>query len=168
MEQVDRIAKIRHSMELKLKSIPTPMSSRNHQKSVIRKNREIEAKNLEHTKKIMRERRKEAIEEGDLKKKIHSVMAERDQVGQYGVNEGIYRVTEELDMIRKAIDDSDFKVLEFFSDLNNPKFWEDDNFKDSVEKGKFYKAMGFNPRTITKFFQYIETKKKLVDLQKRY
>src|SRR6056297_2629352 len=80
---------LKNKMKQKINSIPTTNVDKKKMQRIRSKNRLLDEQNHQNKIKILRKRREEAIEEGNLKKKYASIAYECDQRGIYAIRKQI-------------------------------------------------------------------------------
>jgi len=162
---------IEKRMQMKLKAIPTIKISEKERESFIIKNRKEDHENLERTKKILEERRKEAVDEGNHKKKFYSIVMEKDEKALYVDRENLHQIQIQINMIRKGFEDDVWKTLEIFSDLKNKAFWDKAKKvgKYNINKiSQYYRDfIGLSPKKVTDFLKYMKLNEELKKYKKK-
>jgi hypothetical protein len=156
-------------MAAQIQAIPTPNLSEKQRLAIKEKNREMDKKNLEHTVKILQERKLEALVDGDQKKKYACLAVERDQKDQYNVRSKIQELELQFNTAGKAIPEKDRNIFKLFSDLNDEKFWErakTEGFSEQ-EIHLYYKDVWcIEPKVIVKYIEMMKIRQEIRRLEK--
>lgn len=166
---VDQIEKMRCLMQQKLASIPEPSSQAKN--NSIQRNIDLNNSNLEHTKKILQERRMEAEQDGDIKKKMHSIVIEKSQMTQCNNHNKIIEIKTKMEHIKKMFSESDWKILSQFSEINNPSFWNKTSeygYNDTTRATYYRDVWGIKDMLVPKFIEYLKLHKQLKEIEINY
>lgn len=155
-------------MQSKINAIPMPDLTEKKKKILQQRNSEQDQKNLEHTIQILHDRKEEAEKDGDQKKRFHCVAIERNEKDQFGIRAKIVELQLTIENLKKGIPVDAWNLLEKFSELKDPKYWERarQNGYTEIEISTYYKdVFGIEPRNVVKFLEIMKLQKKLTDLQ---
>lgn len=159
---------LRIKMEEKLKAIPVPKLSNHELSKCIDKNRQLHEENLEITKSILADRRKEAIQDGDKKKYFHTIAIEKSENAGFNQWEKVRNLERQAELIQHSFPDKDWKIFETFSEFKDPKYWDkakEHGYTD-VEIAQYYRdVFGIDPKRVVAFLNLMKIKKELVELK---
>jgi hypothetical protein len=164
------IEELQQRMQSKINAIPLPDLSEKKKKILQQRNFEQDQKNLEHTITILNERKQEAEQDGDQKKKFHCVAVERNEKDQFGIRAKIKEVQTLLDNSKRMIPEDSWQLLQRFSELKDPRYWEKakQNGYSDIEISTYYKDVwGIEPKHVVKFLEIMKLRKQLEDLQRQ-
>jgi DNA-binding protein H-NS len=162
------VEELQQKMLSKINAIPMPDLSEKKKKILQQRNSEQDQKNLDHTIQILHDRKEEAEKDGDHKKKFHCVAIERQEKDQFGVRAKINELQSNIETYKKMIPADAWALLEKFSELKDPRYWEKarQNGYTEVEISTYYKDVwGIEPRNVVKFLEIMKLQHKLNELQ---
>ena len=151
------------NMQSKIAKIPNLVSMTHEQKlKMAAKNQKDYKSVTKDTFNMMQQRVDEANEERDDKKRFDALTVQRGKLADYSCDSQIKELQIRLEHLKGAIPEEDFVSLKFFSELSNPDFWEDKDFQNKDYRMRYYRdGMGFEPKHIVKFLEYIKLWKKM-------
>ena len=97
------IEAMRLKMASKMAAIPAPKMSQKAMKKRLRQNEQMDKKNMEATLNILKARREEAVEDGDSKKKFHTLVIERSETDKFNMREKTRDLKRRMEIIKKNI-----------------------------------------------------------------
>lgn len=159
---------LRLKMEEKLKSIPVPKLTNQELGKCIDRNRQLNEENLEITKTILADRRKEAIQDGDKKKLFHTLAIERSENAGFNRWEKVRDLEREAGIIQRSFPEQDWKIFETFSEFKDPKYWDkakEQGYTD-IEIAQYYRdVFGIDPKRVVAFLNLIKIRKEINELK---
>jgi hypothetical protein len=165
MSSVDEL---RVKMEEKLKAIPVPKLSPQELSRCLDRNRQQHEENLEITKNILADRRKEAVQDGDKKKYFHTIAIERCENAGFNQWEKVRNLEKQADIIQHSFPEQDWKIFETFSEFKDPNYWNKakENGYTDVEIAQYYRdVFGIDPKRVVAFLNLLKIKKEIQELK---
>lgn len=150
----------------KLATIPTPS------KEALKKAKEKNRKKIEelhrHKLKILEDRKREALRDNDIKKKYACTAVEIDEKTRYNIYKQIEEIDRKMQYIEKNTEN--WNVLKFFSEIEDPKFWEKaekNGYSDQISKDSYYvKGLGFKVTQLKQLKEWLRLRDKKHELEK--
>lgn len=149
-------------IDAKLLAIPVPQLSPKQYQAALAKNRQQDKENTAHTVHVMQELRENTQMDGKSKVNYVTMTVERDAQGQLATRERIRAINDRIAAIRKGINAECWVILEQFSELHNPRFWEGASKHgfDDVMKAQYYRDVwGLPIAVINKFLELLKLEK---------
>jgi hypothetical protein len=139
----------------KMAAIPTARINVANKQSLLDKNRMNDQKNFQNTVKILHDRKNEAIETGDQKKKYAAISVEHDQRDQFNVRNRLSELQKKFNFLKNTIPEEDWLILEPLVE-NSQEMVIQGDFSEKDLHLYFKDEFQIRPKYITKLIDLIK------------